>query len=121
MTRGKRAIAAVVVAFVLVTGLAAPARADVHAQARWFTCDWARAQSNGYLFLDLYYTDEDHCIANAGRMGVDGSSYQQFWSGNNRGSIEVITQGGLHYNQPFEKWTWRPLNTTDLVVSVTIF
>ncbi|MBP2328355.1 hypothetical protein JOF56_008740 [Kibdelosporangium banguiense] len=119
MTRGKRAIAALVAAFGLVTGLAAPAQAG--AQARWFDCDWARAESNGYFYLDLYFTDIDDCIANAGYMGVDGYSYKRYWSGNNRGAIEVITESGVYYKQPFEKWTWRNLSPNDLVVSVTIF
>ena len=52
---------------------------------------------------------------------TDGYSYTQYWSGNNRGSIEVITESGVYYNQPFEKWTRRNLSPNDLVVSVTIF
>lgn len=119
--RTLRAIAAAAAAIALVAGFATPAQADVRAQATIFPCDWPTARWNGYFYLDIDNDFIGDCIANAGYQGLWESGYVSYWSGNNRGSIEVITAGGVNYSQPFEKGVQRNLSPSDTVVGVTIF
>lgn len=115
--RFTKAAATVAVAVGLTAATAAPAQAiNVYDRTDW------NAAVNGYFQLDRYDSFWSTCLANAGKTsGFPQTGWDRFNSRNNCGVIEVRTNDGVYYNQPFEKEVSRSLGRWDTVLSIEIY